>query len=39
MTVQRSHLWKSTVVEENEFWRGVLERDARFNGRFVFAVR
>ena len=39
MTVQRSHLWESAVAEENEYWRGVLERDARFNGRFVFAVR
>ncbi|MBI1983357.1 MAG: bifunctional DNA-binding transcriptional regulator/O6-methylguanine-DNA methyltransferase Ada [Acidobacteria bacterium] len=36
---QRSNFWKSRVIEENAFWRAALERDAAFDGVFVFAVR
>ena len=31
--------WKPRIVEENSYWRGVLERDRRLDGAFVFAVR
>ena len=34
-----SNLWKPHIVEENSYWRGVLERDRRLDGAFVFAVR
>jgi len=37
--LQRSGNWKSRVVEENTFWRAALERNADFDGVFVFAVR
>jgi AraC family transcriptional regulator of adaptative response/methylated-DNA-[protein]-cysteine methyltransferase len=38
-TAQRGGNWKSRVVEENAFWRAALERNADFDGVFVFAVR
>jgi len=31
--------WKSRLVEETAFWRGVLARDTQLDGAFVFAVR
>jgi len=34
-----SNIWKLHIVEENSYWRGVLERDRRLDGAFVFAVR
>ena len=34
-----SNLWKPHIVVENSYWRGVLERDRRLDGAFVFAVR
>ena len=34
-----SNNWKPQIVEENSYWRGVLERDRRLDGAFVFAVR
>ena len=36
---QKRGIWKSTMAEENAFWRAVLERDSSFDGTFVFAVR
>ncbi|MGH9650535.1 MAG: Ada metal-binding domain-containing protein, partial [Terriglobales bacterium] len=34
-----NHNWKPRFVEENSYWRGVLERDRRLDGAFLFAVR
>lgn len=34
-----ANVWRLNLAEENAYWRGVLERDARLDGRFVFAVR
>jgi len=36
---QRSGFWKSRVAEESAFWRAALERNADFDGVFVFGVR
>jgi len=36
---EQSDFWKSHVVREKAYWRAVQERDACFDGRFVFAVR
>ncbi|MFB3922335.1 MAG: bifunctional DNA-binding transcriptional regulator/O6-methylguanine-DNA methyltransferase Ada [Terriglobia bacterium] len=34
-----NQIWKPRIVEQNSYWRGVLERDRRLDGAFVFAVR
>ncbi len=39
LSVNRGAVGISIMRGENQFWRGVLERDRSFDGRFVFAVR
>ncbi|MBZ5516783.1 MAG: bifunctional DNA-binding transcriptional regulator/O6-methylguanine-DNA methyltransferase Ada [Acidobacteriia bacterium] len=39
LTGQGPRPWKSRWSEETAFWRGVLARDRRLDGAFVFAVR